>query len=197
MYSIDKKTTSLYEINKSKFYGFLIPINSIEEVDIILNDIKNEYKDATHYCYAYILDNTKRFNDDGEPGGTAGMPILNVLENNELNHVLAISVRYFGGIKLGAGGLVRAYTNSITTTLDNCTIIKLTKGLLISIEFDYNNIKQVDYLLKDYNIISKEYNNNITYKIEIPNNIDIKSILDKYIVNYTVLNEIYIKEKED
>ena len=116
MYSIKEKEVTLTEINKSKFYGIIIPINNIEEIPNILNNIKNEYKDATHYCYAYILDNIKRFNDDGEPGGTAGMPILNVLENNNLNHLLAVVVRYFGGIKLGAGGLVRAYTNSITNT---------------------------------------------------------------------------------
>ena len=87
-----------------------MPVDNIEDINNILNNIKNEYKDATHYCYAYIIDNTKRFNDDGEPGGTAGMPILNVIEQNNLNHVLIVVVRYFGGIKLGAGGLVRAYS---------------------------------------------------------------------------------------
>ena len=197
MYSIDKKATSLLEINKSKFYGFLVPINSIEEINQIIENIKNEYKDATHYCYAYILDNTKRFNDDGEPGGTAGMPILNVLESNNLDHVLAIVVRYFGGIKLGAGGLVRAYTNSITETLDKSSIIRMIKGNKIEIEFDYNNSKQIDYILNQYNITDKKYSTNVTYIIELPENNDIKEKLNNLIINYNVLDSIYIKVKED
>lgn len=194
MYSIDKKTTSLIEINKSKFYGILIPINSIEEVNKIINLTKSEYKDATHYCYAYILDNTKRFNDDGEPGGTAGMPILNVLETNNLNHVLAIVVRYFGGIKLGAGGLVRAYTNSITTTLNNSSIIELIKGYRLKIIFEYNNSKQIDYILKSYNIVDKTYDKNIEYIIEIPYDDDIKDMLNNYIISYEIIDNIYIKK---
>lgn len=197
MYSIKEKIVTLTEINKSKFYGIIIPINNIEEIPNILNNIKNEYKDATHYCYAYILDNIKRFNDDGEPGGTAGMPILNVLENNNLNHLLAVVVRYFGGIKLGAGGLVRAYTNSITNTLDKCKIIELIEGQLIKIEFSYDNIKQIDYLLKDYEIIEKEYNNNIMYKINIPINSNIKQLLTKYINTYEIIRNIYIEKRLD
>ena len=197
MYSIKEKTTSLIEINKSKFYGYLIPINNTDEIESILNVIKNEYKDATHYCYAYIFETKKRFNDDGEPSGTAGMPILNVLENNNLDHILAVVVRYFGGIKLGAGGLVRAYTNSVCETLDSAKIIKLVEGKEVKINFEYNNIKQIEYLLKDYNIVKKEYDNIITFIIDIPNDIDIKDKLNNYITNYEVLNNVYIQKKED
>ena len=197
MYSIDTKTTTLIEINKSKFYCELIPINSLNEIDSIINNIKKEYKDATHYCYAYIFDTTKRFSDDGEPGGTAGMPILNVLEQNNLDHVLAVVIRYFGGIKLGAGGLVRAYTNSVCESINNSKIIELINGKKISIEFTYDNIKQIDYLLKDANIISKEFNTNITYIFSIQDNINIKEILSNYILNYNELDNILIAKKED
>ena len=197
MYSILSKTTTLLEINKSKFYCELIPINSLNDIDNIINDIKDEYKSATHYCYAYIFDNTKRFSDDGEPGGTAGMPILNVLEQNNLNHVLAVVIRYFGGIKLGAGGLVRAYTNSVSDTINNSKIIELIEGKQISIEFTYDNSKQIDYLLKDYEIVNKEYSTNIKYIINIPNTIDIKEILNNYIIDYIELNNILITKKED
>ena len=99
-------------INKSRFICKIYKVYNEEEVLDKLKDIKKEYKDATHYCYSYIIDNTKRFNDDGEPGGTAGMPILNVLENSNLNYILAVVIRYFGGIKLGAGGLLRAYSSA-------------------------------------------------------------------------------------
>ncbi len=194
MYSINKKTIYLYEINKSKFYSILIPLNNTNEIKDIIDEIKKEYKDATHYCYAYIYDQYKRFSDDGEPGGTAGMPILNVLENNNLNHVLAVVVRYFGGIKLGAGGLVRAYTNSVSEALNTISIVKLIPSIKIKIEFSYDNIKQIDYLLKDYIVESKEYSANIIYILNVPNESNIKTLLNNYIINYQELDNSYIKE---
>lgn len=193
MKSISRNEKFLYEINKSKFYALLFYINDTNEISEIIDNIKHEYKDATHYCYAYICDNAKRFNDDGEPSGTAGMPILNVLENNDLNHVLAVVVRYFGGIKLGAGGLVRAYSNSVSLVLNEVDIVDLIEGIKVEIEFSYENVKQVDYLLKEYKITNKEYKDNIIYTIDIDKNIDIKNILEKYIISYKEICSIYIK----
>ena len=114
MNTINNNVNNEYLINKSKFICYLIKVDNISDIDYNLNYLKQKYNDATHICYAYIISNIKRFNDDNEPSGTAGMPILNVLENNNLNYVLAVIIRYFGGIKLGAGGLVRAYTKSVT-----------------------------------------------------------------------------------
>lgn len=182
-------------INKSKFICELIYINNENEIIKRLNTIKNKYKDATHYCYAYICDNVKRFNDDGEPGGTAGMPILNVLENNNLNHVLCVVIRYFGGIKLGAGGLVRAYTKAVTTCLENTTILELKKGKIIKIEFLYDKIKNIDSIIKE-NILSKSFDNNIIYEFAIANE-NLKTtleILNKLVINIEILNDIYIKK---
>lgn len=104
---------SYLEIKKSKFYGYLFEVKSQEEVLSIFDNLKKEHKKATHICYAYkIVDGQElvKFNDDGEPGGTAGRPILNVIEKKNLKNVVIFVVRYFGGIKLGAGGLVRAYS---------------------------------------------------------------------------------------
>lgn len=182
-------------INKSKFICELIYINDENEIIKRLNTIKNKYKDATHYCYAYICDNVKRFNDDGEPGGTAGMPILNVLENNNLNHVLCVVIRYFGGIKLGAGGLVRAYTKAVTTCLENTTILELKKGKIIKIEFLYDKIKNIDSIIKG-NILSKSFDNNIIYEFAIADE-NLKTtleILNKSVINIEILNDIYIKK---
>ena len=95
-------------IQKSRFITLLYSIQSKDEVLALLQSSKNEYRNATHYCYAYIIDNIAYCSDDGEPSKTAGMPMLNVLQGNHLDHILAITIRYFGGIKLGAGGLVRA-----------------------------------------------------------------------------------------
>ena len=165
MNTIESNTNDTYIINKSKFITFLYKIDSIDDVNKYLEEIKKEYKDATHYCYSYILDNTKRFNDDVEPGGTAGMPILNVLENHNLNHILCIVVRYFGGIKLGAGGLVRAYTKSVVNALEKSNIKPINEGYKIEITFKYEDNKVIDILLKDEVILNKEYNDLVKYEI--------------------------------
>lgn len=189
MYTIKKNVTTEIIINKSRFIGILLPVDNIEDINNILNNIKNEYKDATHYCYAYIIDNTKRFNDDGEPGGTAGMPILNVIEQNNLNHVLIVVVRYFGGIKLGAGGLVRAYSKISSECIKQAKLAILEDGYLVSIKLNYNNIKDVDNLLKNEKIIDKSFMEDITYKVLITkNNIDLIKNLD-----YEILKEMQIK----
>lgn len=173
MYNIKENIENTIVINKSKFITYLIKINNEEEVLNSLKYIKEKYKDATHYCYSYITGNIKRFNDDGEPSGTAGMPILNVLENNQLTNVLCVVVRYFGGIKLGAGGLVRAYTKSVTEALKNTSIIEIKSGFKITIEFDYEILKYIENLLKDTIILNKDFKDKIIYTFLIEeNNID-------------------------
>ena len=168
MKSISSKACTTIEIQKSKFICILFPLSSIEEVKVNLAEIKEEYKGATHYCYAYIYNQIKRFSDDGEPGGTAGMPILKVLENQELNHVLAIVVRYFGGIKLGAGGLVRAYTNSVVESLNQAEKINLISGKIIKLIFPYNKEKKIISLISPYEPIEKKYEEEVHYKIFLP-----------------------------
>ena len=167
MKSIDNNIVNEYVINKSRFIACLFRVNNIDEVNKYLEKVKTEYKDATHYCYSYIIDNIKRFNDDGEPGGTAGMPILNVLENNNLNYVLCIVIRYFGGIKLGVGGLVRAYTKAVTNALDKTKLTDIHEGYKIEIIFSYDQNKVIDLILKDEKILNKEFNDNIKYDIII------------------------------
>lgn len=110
------------------------------------------------------MDNVKKASDDGEPTGTAGIPILQVLEKNQLNHVLCIVVRYFGKIKLGANGLVRAYTKSVVECLKE-NIILLQKGFFITISFDYSILKKVDYLVQDALIVEKNYEEKIIYQL--------------------------------
>ena len=104
--------TYTLEIKKSKFIAYYYQIDTIEEVKEILENLKKEHKKARHIPYAYKIDNNIKKSDDKEPSGTSGMPILNIIEKNNLNHVLIAVVRYFGGIKLGAGGLIRAYGNT-------------------------------------------------------------------------------------
>ncbi len=100
------------EIKKSKFIAYYFEVYTKDEVISIINDLKKEHKKARHIPYAYKIDNDIKKIDDKEPAGTSGMPILNIIEKNNLNHTLIAVVRYFGGIKLGAGGLIRAYGNA-------------------------------------------------------------------------------------
>ena len=188
MYKINKDVQNEIIINKSRFITFLYVVYSENDVFNIINKIKDDYKDATHYCYSYIIDNTKRFNDNGEPGGTAGMPILNVLESNDLNYVLAIVVRYFGGIKLGAGGLVRAYSKSTSNCLLKTSKIEIKYGKNINIIFNYDKVKFIDNLLKDYQIIDKSFNEEIIYNVNIDNErfLIIKEMLNSNNIKFSI-----------
>ena len=190
MYSIKTDSIYLYEIKKSKFYTLLYKINTEEDIKRYLEEVKNTYKDATHYCYAYKVKNLKKCSDDGEPSGTAGLPILEVLDKKNIDNILCVVVRYFGGIKLGAGGLIRAYANSVKEALDNNEIVELIDGLEIKLETSYENKKDIEYLFKD-NIKEANYQENITYILKIKK--DDLNKLEKY--NYEILREILI-EKE-
>lgn len=190
MKTIKYNITHEYIVQKSKFISMLYQVNNEEEVINILNRLKLEYKDATHICYAYIINNIKRFQDDGEPSGTAGMPILNVLENQKLNLILAVVIRYFGGIKLGAGGLVRAYTTSVVEALENQDLGEIVSGYKITITFQYNNSKFIDNILKNYQMINKEFNSEITYIVNIPKTEYIK-------IENIIKNNVHSIKKED
>lgn len=124
MQSINKSYSTLYEIQKSKFYAFAYPVFDVQSTDEILSKIRLEHKTATHICFAYILDQpkTEKASDDGEPSGTAGKPMLELLKKKKLSNVLLVVVRYFGGVKLGAGGLVRAYTTASNMALDGVKV---------------------------------------------------------------------------
>lgn len=177
-------------IKNSRFITIIYNINDINDVDKYLKLVRDKYKDATHYCYAYILPNNIKCSDDGEPGGTAGKPILDVLTKHNLNFILAIVVRYFGGIKLGAGGLIRAYSKCISSCLNNTELTKLIPGKNIDIYFTYKDINDIDLLLTICHINNKNYQDMISYNVNIPN--DLLPILEnKYQVK--VNNDIYIK----
>ncbi len=166
MLSIKNNVEDEIIINKSRFICLLIKINNIDNISKYLEDIKIKYKDANHYCYAYVFDNFKKCSDDKEPSGTAGVPMLNVLEKNNLNHILCVIVRYFGGIKLGAGGLVRAYSNSLSKALKKTEIKEIIEAIKVEILFTYDKTKIIDNLLKNIEI-KKTFDSNIKYEFTI------------------------------
>ena len=153
---IIKELESEIIIKKSKFIGIIKKINNFDDINNILDNIKEKYHDATHICYAYILNNQKKYFDDKEPTGTAGIPILNVLEKNKLNYCIAIVVRYFGGIKLGSSNLLRAYQNSISNILEN-NIKEISYSTKIRITTNYKDLKNIKFLLND-SLNTKEEN---------------------------------------
>lgn len=160
-------------IKNSKFIALIYYIKSETEALNIIESIKTEYKNATHYCYAYTVREIKRFNDDGEPSGTAGAPILNTLEKKDLDNVLCVVVRYFGGIKLGAGGLIRAYGKSVREALDTANLVNILECHYVTIEFEYDDLKDIDFIINKNPIVKKEFGENITYIVMInKDNID-------------------------
>ena len=138
MYVIDKDISNEIIIKNSKFITFLFKVETKSEIENKLELIKKTHPKATHYCYAYIIQNKEKASDNGEPSGTAGVPILNVLKKNNLSNILCVVIRYFGGIKLGAGGLVRAYSNSCSEAIKCTNIIKYVPILKIKIVINLN-----------------------------------------------------------
>lgn len=189
MRTIKNNTINEIIIKNSRFICLLIKINSVD-INDILDKIKSDYPKATHYCYAYLYNDIQRFNDDGEPGGTAGMPMLNVLLKEELSNVLCVVIRYFGGIKLGAGGLVRAYTKSVTECLKVTDLMDLEEGYKVRLKFNYNDEKQVKYLLKDSNILNEKYDLDVEYLVLVNN--DVLDNLKNY--KYEIIEKTYIEK---
>lgn len=193
MLSIKDKIVNEIIIKKSRFITYLFRVNTTSDVDNHLSNLNSKYSDATHICYAYIIDSVKRFSDNGEPGGTAGMPILTVLENKNLDHILCCVVRYFGGTKLGVNGLIRAYSSSCNEAINCSSIVKLIPGKLCSISFKYDDTKAIDNILKN-SIINKTYESLVTYtfKVSLKELPQITNELKKF-GNLLLLNDCFIE----
>lgn len=169
MKSIEKITEHTLVIKKSEFICTLIPLNDEEKINETIDYYKEKYKDATHNCVAYLVGTKERANDDGEPSGTAGLPMLNVLKKQELSNIIAIVTRYFGGIKLGAGGLTRAYSQAVVDALKEANIVEKHLIDVYDVSLDYSFTKKFEHLLKvnDIDCINKEYDEQVTYRLYI------------------------------
>lgn len=167
MYTIAKSTENEINHRKSRFIAYLYKVDVEKNVKEYLDKMKKKHREATHVCYGYKIDTFMKCSDDGEPSGTAGLPILHILNQNNLDHILCIVVRYYGGVKLGAGGLIRAYAESAKLAIESTTIIELVLGARIECIFSYDKSKTVTHLVKDYFIYKKIYDSNITYLVDI------------------------------
>jgi len=157
-------------INKSVFIGHLYPIKSVEDAKKNINDLKSKYSDANHNCSAYIIgnQNIQKFDDDGEPGGTAGMPIMQAITYKKIDDILLVVTRYFGGIKLGAGGLVRAYSKISSMVIDSATKIKMIPSFSAEILVDYQFQGKIEYFLRsnEIKIVDTIFTNDVKYMVE-------------------------------
>ena len=169
MKTIAKPSQVEIEIKKSRFICRIFPVKNSKEAKKIIKSIANKHSDASHNCSAYIVSDGEAYDDDGEPSGTAGRPMLNILKKNELKNIVAIVTRYFGGIKLGAGGLVRAYGKSILETLAISDIVEMKEYKIYSLTFKYSDIKTIDNEIRNYHVIilNKDFGEKIEYKIAI------------------------------
>ncbi len=161
------------EEKKSRFIANTLPITSQEEALAFIEKIKKQYWDARHNCYAYVLGDRheiQRFSDDGEPGGTAGKPMLDVLLGENIHNMVVVVTRYFGGTLLGTGGLVRAYSGAAKEGLKNSVVIEKQQGRQLLLETNYSDLGKVQYLLlgQGIPILSEDYGTGVTLEVLVP-----------------------------
>ncbi len=192
-------------IEKSTFIGYAKPIKTEEEAVEFVNEIKKKHKDATHNVWAYTVGptmNIQRYSDDGEPQGTAGIPTLEVIKKEDLRDVVVVVTRYFGGIKLGAGGLVRAYTKGAKVGLEAAKIIEKVKYKEVKIKVDYNQLGKIQneimnlgYFIKD-TIYTDEVEIIVYSKLENVEALTARMIdITSATANITLGEEFYLSEQ--
>ncbi len=187
----------LFKEKNSKFFGYAFPVQSENEVKEILDQLKKQHYTARHWCYAYqIGTKTKiyRANDDGEPNNSAGMPIFGQIQSFDVTNVLVVVVRYFGGVKLGVGGLVTAYKTGAQMALEAAEIVEKTINTHFFIRFDYKNMNKVMRVIKEKNL------NVVNQVLELDCLIEISCRLNQKEEIFNAFNHIFevsITEKED
>ncbi len=170
--TIEKRASDEFVVKRSRFIGHICPVTTQEQAIEFINEIKSKYWDATHNVYAYVLRDgqTRRYSDDGEPQGTAGIPTLEVLLKEGLTDCAVVVTRYFGGIMLGAGGLVRAYSQGSKTAVDAGGIITMALCSVLSVNCDYNFYGRLTSLIPECGgtVLDTEFSDGVKVKCRIP-----------------------------
>mgnify|MGYP002535708516 FL=1 len=199
--TINENIESEITVKKSKFICNLIKIETQEEAEEQIKKIKKKYYDARHNCVAYRVQENdtivEKASDDGEPSGTAGGPMLNILQKNNLCNVLVVVTRYFGGILLGTGGLVRAYSDSMQNALELTEKVEKCTGIEFEAELEYNNLETFKYYCRknNINIVNIQYENTIICKIQLEENTKSKLINDFETKNINLTNLRFLSKK--
>jgi len=185
----------LFKEKNSKFLGYAFPITSEDEVKPILLGLRKEHPNAVHFCYAYqvgVEQFSYRANDDGEPSGSAGTPIYGQIQSFEITNVLLVIVRYFGGVKLGVGGLISAYKTTAQQTLESATIIEKTIDVTYVARFDYAQLNKVMRVIKEKNLAILTQKMDMQCEIELSTR---KSAEANLLAAFENLYEIVLKKK--
>lgn len=183
--TITEKSSGEITEKKSRFIADMFPVNTEEEALQYIEQVRKKYYDARHHCFAYVLNDdpvVERFSDDGEPGGTAGKPILDVIKGAELKNTLIVVTRYFGGTLLGTGGLVRAYTASSREAVSEGKIVTRTFGYKMVIKTDYTGLGKIQYILcqEDIPVLDTLYTESVDIVAFVPDTRE-KEIINKII----------------
>ena len=171
MNTIQKEVRTTYLISKSEFITTLKPVKSVEEAKVFFDKVKAEFSDATHNITAYTIGKTGEaghYSDDGEPSGTAGLPVLDVFRKNDVTNFACVVTRYFGGIKLGAGGLVRAYSSAASQALKEAGICPIIEYTYVVLEFAYPYLDIIENKLKEFEISSRDFSTNVKLTVLLP-----------------------------
>ncbi|WP_324069892.1 MAG: YigZ family protein [Flavobacterium sp.] len=174
----------LYKEKNSKFFGYAFPVSNEEEIKEHLDRLRKEHFSARHWCYAYQIGTEKiqyRANDDGEPNNSAGMPIYGQIQSFEVTNVMVVVVRYFGGVKLGVGGLISAYKTAAQMTLENSEIVEQTINKFFTISFEYVHLNKVMRIIKEKNlqIVSQKMEMDCEIQISIRKK-NVQNLLDTF-----------------
>jgi uncharacterized YigZ family protein len=174
----------LYKEKNSKFFGYAFPVSNEEEIKEYLDRLRKEHFSARHWCYAYQIGTEKiqyRANDDGEPNNSAGMPIYGQIQSFEVTNVLVVVVRYFGGVKLGVGGLISAYKTAAQMALENSEIVEQTINKFFTISFEYVHLNKVMRIIKEKNlqIVSQKMEMDCEIQISIRKK-NVQNLLDTF-----------------
>lgn len=170
---IEENVTAQIVEKKSKFIANIVYVENREEAEEVLKKFRKKYYDARHNCFAYrVTENDtiiEKSSDDGEPSGTAGAPILNIISKNNISNVLVVVTRYFGGVLLGTGGLVKAYSEAVLKALENVSYIEQAVGYEVEVTIPYSHVENFKYFCKkeNINIIKEDYYENVKFIIEI------------------------------
>ena len=162
-------------ISKSRFIAYVKPVSTENEAKAFIDEIKTKHKDATHNCSAYTVGpemNIQKANDDGEPSGTAGIPMLEILKKQEIHNVCVVVTRYFGGIKLGAGGLIRAYSGAVRDVIYDIGRVELREAIPVTVTLDYDQTGKFEYELASTTFLLREqfYTDKVSYQIDVVKN---------------------------
>lgn len=173
--TVEKEASDFFIEKKSKFIGYAKPVKTQEDALEFISKIKSKHWDATHNVYAYVLreNNIQRYSDDGEPSGTAGVPVLDVMLKESLVDVCVVATRYFGGTLLGAGGLVRAYSHTSKIALEAAGIITMAQCSVMSAEVDYSFYDRLNILLSDFSavILDTSFSDKVYVEFSVKENI--------------------------